>query len=108
MRKMAPPKRSAVEASTFEDSNTISKQKLAAQAHLARGGRRGNGNGNGTHGTSLGQTNNAHSSLKDLANVSEAVRDQNGIAAANVRRVPFHPLYTSHSIMMSLFSDIGY
>jgi hypothetical protein len=81
---MAPPKRSAQEANIFEDANPISKQKLAAQAHLAGRGRRGNGNGNANH-TTYNQVNSGLSSLKDLANVSEAVRDRDTSLGGSVR-----------------------
>jgi hypothetical protein len=81
---MPPAKRTAQEANIFEDANPISKQKLAAQAHLAGRGRRGNGNGN-MNFVSQQQVNNGHPSLKDLANVSEAVRDQAGTSTASVR-----------------------
>jgi hypothetical protein len=90
---MAPPKRTAAEAHLFEDANPISKQKLVAQAQLAGRGRRGGGGGangqekvaNPTHNHNAGvfippqQVNGGHASLKDLANMSEAVRDRDGI-----------------------------
>lgn len=91
---MAPQKRTAQDPSAsssvtlFESENThatsISKQKLAAQAQLAGSrGRRANGAGNGASIAQAQQTNNAvHSSLKDLANLSEAVRDQNGLVGS--------------------------
>lgn len=89
---MAPPKRNAAEANLFDDPNPnpLAKQKLAAQAHLARaGGRRGannaNTNGNGAHAAQYAQANNVHASLKDLANMSEAVRDRDGREDASVR-----------------------
>jgi hypothetical protein len=91
---MAPPKRTAaaVEASFFDEANmngnSLAKQKLAAQAHLARaGGRRGNGN-NGTNGNGSGlfaqPSSKGLASLADLANMSEAVRTQDGINDATV------------------------
>lgn len=77
---MPPTKRSAQEASIFDEPNPISKQKLAAQAQLAGRGRRANGLGTGGSGTTAlaATSNGVHSSLKDLAAVSEAVRNHDG------------------------------
>ena len=106
---MAPPKRSAAEANLFDDPNPnpIAKQKLAAQAHLARaGGRRGansaNANANGSHATQYAQANAAHASLKDLANMSEAVRDRDGREDASV----CSNLYFSSVCVQAVFHEI--
>lgn len=123
---MAPPKRTAaaVEANPFEDANAnlLAKQKLAAQAHLARAsGRRGNahthtqnhntnghGNGNGLFAQSSGK---GLASLADLANMSEAVRTQDGINDATVClhfRDYLHSIYILQRVLMHLLnSSIG-
>jgi len=65
---MAPPKgaRATVQEAAFEDTTSITKQKLAVQAQFSARGRR---NGNVA-------TTNGHS-LKDLASASETVSQSN-------------------------------
>jgi hypothetical protein len=67
--KMAPPKgaRATAQELSFEDSSTITKQKLAVQAQISARGRR-NGAAAATNGHSL----------KDLASASETVSQATG------------------------------
>lgn len=72
---MAPPKRTALDANIFEDANPISKQKLAAQAHLSGRGRRNNGNVNHNNAAAF-PAGSSLASLTQLANVSETAREK--------------------------------
>jgi len=72
---MAPPKgaRATVQELSFEDTSTITKQKLAVQAQMSARGRR--------NGGAAAAAANGHS-LKDLASASETVSQATGSTPA--------------------------